>query len=402
MRIVFQCLWLCLYLYVVYQNGRIEKGWIKFCVLNVITGAMLVVGLITKLLAAAWLLVIGVMVLYVLFYDKEPFIYQWWKIVLTGLMPAMGELLVAISMDEYIRYNITYLLLLFILLLLGRKRKYLTLQNACIIIAFYIFLNFIHRLLQIYGKSMFTKPCYQDYAGYVILTASLLVFILLEEALSQYQRGYESNKTKFQQEVLEHQYTEIEAIYKDMRGWRHDYHNHLQVLKAQIMLKKWPEVWQYLNELEQELDRIDMFVKSGNLMVDAIINSKLSLAEKLGTKIHCKVEVPESLPITDVDLCVIIGNLLDNAMESCEKIEPEERFIRVYIVINKMQLYLSIQNSAKEELDFNEKNYITSKRGNHGLGMLRVKTLIDKYGGYLNLQNEPGIFAAEATIPVSN
>ena len=67
----------------------------------------------------------------------------------------------------------------------------------------------------------------------------------------------------------------------------------------------------------------------------------------------------------------------------------------------KHQLYLSVQNSAKEELDFDERNYISKKRGNHGLGMKRVKVLVDQYQGFLNLQNQPGIFAAEVLLPLT-
>ena len=94
-----------------------------------------------------------------------------------------------------------------------------------------------------------------------------------------------------------------------------------------------------------------------------------------------------------------IGNLLDNAIESCQKLN-ENKFIRIYVAIIKKQLYISIQNSAKEELDFNDRNYITNKRGNHGLGMKRVNILVNKYNGFLNLQNEPGIFASEVTLPI--
>lgn len=71
------------------------------------------------------------------------------------------------------------------------------------------------------------------------------------------------------------------------------------------------------------------------------------------------------------------------------------------MTVNKSQLYLSIQNSAKAEPDFEERNYISKKRGNHGLGMKRVQTATEKYHGYLNLANEPGIFAAEVTMPIA-
>ena len=116
--------------------------------------------------------------------------------------------------------------------------------------------------------------------------------------------------------------------------------------------------------------------------------------------LDCAADLPEQLSVSDVDLCVILGNLLDNAVEACEKIPPEARFLRVYCAVIKNQLYLSVQNSAKEELDFDERNYISKKRGNHGLGLKRVQVLADRYGGFLNLQNQPGIFAAEVLLPL--
>ena len=116
---------------------------------------------------------------------------------------------------------------------------------------------------------------------------------------------------------------------------------------------------------------------------------------------NCSAKAPERLSVEDVDLCVILGNLLDNALEACAQVEKEKRFLRLYLTVNKSQLYFSVQNAAKEEPDFEASRYISRKRGNHGLGMKRVKAAVDKYDGYLNLANEPGIFAAEVTMPLS-
>lgn len=135
-------------------------------------------------------------------------------------------------------------------------------------------------------------------------------------------------------------------------------------------------------------------------MIDAIFNSKLSLAKAKGIRLDASVSVLGELPIKDTDLCIMFGNLLDNAIESCEQIPAADRFIRVYCDTFGQQLYLSIQNSAKEILSFEERRYISTKRGNHGLGMKRVALLVEHYKGYLNLQNEPGIFAAELTLPL--
>ncbi len=183
-----------------------------------------------------------------------------------------------------------------------------------------------------------------------------------------------------------------------MRGWRHDYHNHLQVMKAQMAAGRMEEMAEYLDHLEENLDSVDTYVKSGSQMVDAILNSKLTLAKRAGVQVNCKAALPGELAMSDVDLCVLLGNLLDNALESCEKIPLQQRFLRIYMAVKGSQFYVSIQNSAKEEPDFEEKNYITKKRGNHGLGMKRMKAVVDKYDGYLTLASEPGIFAAEVTL----
>ena len=204
----------------------------------------------------------------------------------------------------------------------------------------------------------------------------------------------------FQKQLLASQYEEVKQIYMQMRGWRHDYHSHLQTQKAYLEGGEIKALGDYLNVLEQDLKAIDLLVNSANPMIDAIFNSKLSLAKSKDIRLDVSVSVLGLLPVKDTDLCIMFGNLLDNAIEACEEIPVKERFIRVYCDTFGQQLYLSIQNSAKEILSFEERNYISTKRGNHGLGMKRVALLVDHYQGFLNLQNEPGIFAAELTLPL--
>lgn len=225
-------------------------------------------------------------------------------------------------------------------------------------------------------------------------------YALVTGGYARLRRGFESSAERFQQEVLSRQYDEIRAIYLDMRGWRHDYHNHLQVMKAELAAAQLAELSAYLDELEADLDRVDTYVKSGNLMVDAILNSKLSLAERDGVAVTCKARVPDALTVDDVDLCVILGNLLDNAIEACAALPADGRWLRVYVAARGSQLYASIQNSAVEDPSFNQRNYISEKRGNHGLGMKRVAAVVEKYEGFLNLANEPGVFAAEVSLPL--
>lgn len=235
---------------------------------------------------------------------------------------------------------------------------------------------------------------------YVIVGAVLLINVLLW--IFWMPRYVDRRISRFQNELVDRHYAEVETMYRKMRGWRHDYHNHMQVMKAKLSMGDLDGMGAYLDQLERELDRVDTLVKSGNLMTDAILNSKLTLARRNNIRVNCRAKLPERLPMEDVDLCVILGNLLDNAIEACQKVEEDDRTLRLYMAVNKGQFYLSLQNSAPQEPDFDARHYITSKRGNHGLGMKRVKAAVDKYQGYLNLANEPGIFAAEVTMPLAD
>ncbi len=239
------------------------------------------------------------------------------------------------------------------------------------------------------------------YDGFIAGGIAALIFILLEYLLQRIMKREEDKTIIYQNKLMKQQMDEIENIYMTMRGWRHDYHNHLQSLKGYLSLNKVEQMKDYLNELETDLDSIDTLYHSGNLQLDSILNAKLAIAEKGQIRIHCDASIPPQLHVSDLDLCVILGNLLDNAIESCRKIkDPDERFIRVYIGILKKHLYISITNATSETVKQRTDHYFTTKRGDHGHGLKRVDQVVKKYDGYLNRQNEPGVFATEIVLPL--
>ena len=204
----------------------------------------------------------------------------------------------------------------------------------------------------------------------------------------------------YQSALIRKHCDEVNHIYRTMRGWRHDYHNHIQTMLA--LTDKPEELRRYLWMLNDDLTTVDMVLKTGNVMVDAILNSKLSLIKTKGIEVDAKATVPEKLTVSEVDLCVIIGNLLDNAMEAClRQPEGQRRFIRVYIGIFKQQLYLCITNSTEGRAKKRGNTYLSAKGSpTHGFGLLRLDRLVQKYAGYLNRQDEPGAFATEIMLPL--
>lgn len=360
--------------YGAFRLSRFEKGVIKYIVLAVLMSLGLAGAL---LLDRPWVFFVadGMFLLaFTFFYDEEPFR---WKIYI--LIPLyMLSMLAALLLPALIAFPVAAGGGLFLIWL---WRKQMVVWRAILLVA-------------LFGLMTQVSPLW------LAALLTLLVFALLDGIVLTGELRFAEDTERFQHQLLANQYEEIKEVYLQMRGWRHDYHNHLQSMKAHLAAGETKALARYLDELEHDLDSVDRLVNSGNLMVDAILNSKLSLATKQLIDLDVTVKVLPVIPIADVDLCVILGNLLDNAIESCEKIPAEDRFIRLYMENRGEQLYLSIQNAAKEELNFDERHYISTKRGHHGLGMKRVSLLIDKYDGFLNLQNEPGIFATEVSIPL--
>ena len=211
---------------------------------------------------------------------------------------------------------------------------------------------------------------------------------------------YETSSTRYQNKLLKNQVDEVQNIYMTMRGWRHDYHNHLQSLKAKLTKNQIDESIEYLNELEKDLDDIHQIVETGNINIDAILNSKLSLAMTHDIDVNVKVSIPKDLPINNIDCCVLLGNLIDNAIEACEKVN-DNKYIRLYIGLYKKQLYISITNATNEIVRKFDEEYITTKRGNHGHGLKRINKVVEKYNGYINRKNEPGVFVTEIMLPMN-
>lgn len=235
-------------------------------------------------------------------------------------------------------------------------------------------------------------------AAILFIAVCVTVFFLLRRTLyNMIDRRIE----RFQSELIEKQVCEIQNMYRQVRGWRHDYRNHINNMKIQLSEGNYDKLSDYLNELADDLDTVDTVIKTGNVMADAILNSKLNVAEKMNIKLNVKANVPDKLPMSDVELCSMLGNILDNAVEACGTLPEEERFMRVYIGKLKGQLYLSVQNSAGK-VRKSKNTYLSTKEGEHGYGLFRIDRVAKKYGGYVNRQNEEGVFATEIMVPLNS
>ena len=200
----------------------------------------------------------------------------------------------------------------------------------------------------------------------------------------------------FENEIMQKYYAEVENMYAKMRGWRHDYRHHIQAMKIHAANGEYEEIRQYLDMLDVDLTNVETVVKTGNRTADAILNSKLSLAAEKEITVKAEVKIPVSLTVSELDLCIIIGNLLDNAIDACMELPASERLIRIYMEMKGNYLYLSLLNTAGGR---KKRSFQSHKGKGHGLGLGRIDATVKKNGGYVTRASEDNAFSTEILLP---
>lgn len=185
-----------------------------------------------------------------------------------------------------------------------------------------------------------------------------------------------------------------------MRAWKHDYKNHISVMKNYLLDGENDALLNYMNELDDDLTAIDMVVKTGNRMVDSILNSKISLARSKKVDVCAEAQILTALNTPETDLCIIIGNLFDNAIDANLALPKEKRMIRIFMEMKGQRFYMSFTNltATKKQQKVNGK-YKSLKGENHGFGLVNIDHIVERHGGYINRNSEDGAFTTEILLP---
>ncbi len=198
-------------------------------------------------------------------------------------------------------------------------------------------------------------------------------------------------------ELCDRQAKEREAAYRQTRMLRHDLNDRLAALGALLEQGQYDDARQEIDGMlyENRLYR-DEISHSGNLALDALINYKHSVAKTVNADLSCLVEVPAELPVNGTDLCVILGNLLDNALDAVVRLPADERRIRLEIRLEKRLLRILTENPYEGKLREKSDGSLKSSKpgGGHGFGLLSVRQAVAKYNGELYLPYDDTVFRA--------
>lgn len=237
---------------------------------------------------------------------------------------------------------------------------------------------------------------------WTVLSVVLLTSVVVFNMNRQYEAEKELAKLKSgQAKLLERDYATLNNAYAINAKLFHDFHNHIGVLRQLLSHSKTDEAIQYLDELQTPVREMTDTVWTGDETIDYLINSKAVTAEENEIKYQVQVEFPRNTNLRSADLCAILGNLLDNALEAAKQITvPEQRFIQLTIRRINQMLVIKVENSFLAMPVKQDGTLETSKEGNglHGWGLKSAQAAAEKYDGIVQTSYNNNIFRAVATL----
>lgn len=218
----------------------------------------------------------------------------------------------------------------------------------------------------------------------VLLIVNILLFYLYDKLILEENLRYENILLSQQNDAYEKQSVLIQQFQKSMREDRHNLHNHLAAISGLAEQGQKTELIEYIKKLTINVKAQESGIDSGHPVIDALINNKLYLAHHYQIKTGVHIRLPEVLDISKMDLTIILGNLLDNALEACMKLPKELR--EIFIDISELHGVLTIQvintYDAAQLCIKDGRPYSTKKdKTCHGIGLNSIIHTITKYNG---------------------
>lgn len=233
--------------------------------------------------------------------------------------------------------------------------------------------------------------------GMVIMNA--IMFILLqyvsarEKKMYQLQLLQERNKEKMQA------YYETSASNEFQKRILHDYSNQLNCIQGLLREKQYDQAQKYTEKLSDSIYEGMDVVNVKNPVINVILNQKYHLAKEKGIAMLFQLNDLSNIWLEEQDLVVLLSNLLDNAIEACDK--SKEKIIRLKIVLEKREMVISVKNTVDAPVKIEDNFIHTSKKDkrNHGIGLKNIQIVLDKYDGMGLMRYKDGWFYYTVVIP---
>lgn len=185
----------------------------------------------------------------------------------------------------------------------------------------------------------------------------------------------------------------MEQLNNTLRAQRHDFLNHLQVVYSLMEMEEYDEANQYIEKVYGKITSVSRVLKTASAPINALLQVKLAACEKEGVQVTLDITSPwKELPISGWEMCKVLSNLIDNALDAMVEIAPENRHLTITLTENIKHYTFSVANTGTPIPASDQKRIfdagITTKADGHGMGLYIVRQTLRQYGGDIHLMSD--------------
>lgn len=291
------------------------------------------------------------------------------------------------TMAIIITHMLLWLCVLIVLAITKRRRTAITLSFLLTLTPGYIAgivlgLSFCMHVLS--GDEVMPVPILVSAIG--LLYVNIVIVLYAERAKSASDQKLQAELAEHHYAMQEQYYTQLRSEQEETRAMFHDINKYMQAMRTLAAEGNVAEVNQMMAETQELFDSLTAVVDVGNSVVSVILNEYREITEDADISFTFDVSVPQNLGISAVDLYVLLGNTLDNAVEACASVPAEERYIRIQMRTYHNILFYQIENPFAE-------GYPQRSRGkNHGYGLQNVRKCVEKHDGHMSVSQNDNKF----------
>lgn len=232
-----------------------------------------------------------------------------------------------------------------------------------------------------------------------VITCLVILLALMAIELKSIYLKTQSQMIQIKNELLQENYDNFYNLYENSRYIYHDFKNHMILLRNYLESEDYEKAKQYLEDIVAPLEELSNFTYCTSEILNLVLNLKGYEANKKGIQFWTEVEPALYQYIDENDLGIIFFNLLDNAIEACEKIKDKDKWIHIAIKKKKQLSIIKIENSIEKSILKKDGEYVTEKSNKeiHGLGLKSVKSLVNKYDGEVRWCHTEDVFSVVIT-----
>ncbi|RCX17669.1 sensor histidine kinase YesM [Fontibacillus phaseoli] len=234
-------------------------------------------------------------------------------------------------------------------------------------------------------------------SGFIVL--NVLVVYILDTVIARFQLLHENAQLQHQMDYQDANYEKTVHSFKKIKSIIHDTNQQFLYVAECIERGKTTEASEHIRVTLNKIEGAYHRVNTGNLVIDALVTNALNIGQANGIRMETELRLYDrELQIERYDLCVVLGNMLDNAIEASKKVKvAEDRNIRVYIRSSESALFVRIRNHVDREV-----TDLRSRKASpdyHGFGLTNIKRICEKYGGHMTIETESQAFDNMVVLP---